>query len=72
MAVGTRVRVDARGLWAGTLGSSSLRWVVVLAVLLVVVLDAGSVFMTRISLSDDGLFYDADKGGLLAQGTPCS
>jgi hypothetical protein len=54
MAMVTRVRVDARGLWAGTLGSRLVRWAVVLAVVLVVVVDAGSVFMTRISLSDDG------------------
>jgi hypothetical protein len=54
MAVGARVRVDARGVWAGTLGSRLVRWVVVAAVVLVVVLDAGSVVMTRMSLSDDG------------------
>jgi hypothetical protein len=54
MAVGARVRVDARSVWAGTLGSRLVRWVAVLAVVLVVALDAGSVFMTRISLSDDG------------------
>ena len=54
MAVGARVRVDARGIWAGTLGSPLVRWVVVLGVVLVVALDAGSVVMTRMSLSDDG------------------
>jgi len=54
MAVGARVRVDAGSLWAGTLGSRLVRWTVVLAVVLVVVLDAGSVLMTRMSLSDDG------------------
>jgi hypothetical protein len=52
--VGARVRVDARGIWAGTLGSRLVRWAVVLAVVLVTVLDAGSVLMTRMSLSDDG------------------
>ena len=54
MPVRKRLRIDAGSVWAGTLGSRLLRWVVVLTVVLVVVLDAGSVFMTRISLSDDG------------------
>jgi hypothetical protein len=50
----TSVRVDARSLWSATLESRALRWVVVLVVLGLVVLDAGSVFMTRLSLTDDG------------------
>jgi len=54
MTTKTRVRVDARGVWAGTLGSRLVRWLMLSAVVLVVVLDAGSVLMTRLSLDDDG------------------
>ena len=61
---GTRVRVDARGIWAGTLGSRLVRWVVVAAVSLVVALDVGSVVMTRMSLSDDG--YEAGRAAARA------
>ena len=47
-----RVRVDGKGVWAGTLGSPLVRWVVVLAVLFLAVWDGGTVFMTRMSLAD--------------------
>ena len=50
----TRLRVDGKSVWRGTLGSVLVRWVVALAVVGVVGLDAGSVFLTRMSLSDDG------------------
>jgi hypothetical protein len=54
MAVLTRVRVDTKSVWGGTLGSRALRWVVVALVVGVVVLDSGSVLMTRMSLTDTG------------------
>ena len=54
MAVVTRVRLDARSVWAGTLGSPLVKGVFVAALLLVVVADAGSVLMTKMSLSDTG------------------
>ena len=46
----TRVRVDGKSVWRA---SQVVRWGLVLAVVLVVVLDAGSVLMTHMSLSDD-------------------
>lgn len=53
MAGRTRVRIDAKSVWRATLGSRVVQWAVVLAVVLVVVLDAGSIFLTKMSLSDD-------------------
>lgn len=53
VAVGARVRVDGRSLWRGSLGSAWLKWLVALSLVLVVVLDAGSVVLTKMSLADD-------------------
>lgn len=51
--VRSRVRVDVKSLWGGTLGAQWLRWVVVVLVAAVVVLDSGSVVLTKMSLADD-------------------
>jgi len=55
MAVLTRVRVDTKSVWGATLGSRVLRWGVLALVVAVVVLDSGSVLLTRMSLTDTGL-----------------
>ena len=53
MVAGTRVRIDGKSVWRATLGSRLVHWGVALAVVLVVVLDTGSIFLTKMSLSDD-------------------
>lgn len=54
MAVRTRVRIDTKSVWGGTLGSRALRWGVLALVVAVVVLDSGSLLLTRMSLTDTG------------------